>query len=199
MNQKSGARAPFQSVIAAIESSGIVAPEFAARALEELRDGVITGEGPTSSGRIHFSRSLDGQDADYVAQILNAPGKGSDAAVTRAEADALLQIDAAASERLDDGRFDDLLVKAIAHHALASAGRSVPPRHVALSPDTPLHVWAPQAAAADVDAEVRQWITDHVRTRRRSSKALMTIAVFLIGSGAISAISTVSTIADLFA
>jgi hypothetical protein len=35
-----------------------------------------------------------------------------------------------------------------------------------------------------------------MRKRRRSSKAMTTIAVFLIGSGAISAMSTVSTLAD---
>jgi hypothetical protein len=164
---------PFQSVIDAIASSGIVAPDLAVRALGELRDGVITGEGPTARGRIHFSRSLDG------------------------EAEMLLQIDAAASERLDGGRFDDLLVKAVAHHALSSAGKPVPPRPVALSSATPLESWASQAAAADVDAEVRQWIADHIRQRRRSSKALMTIAVFFIGSGALSAMSTVSTLVDL--
>jgi len=187
----------FPFVIAAIRSSGIIAPELAARALEELRDGIITGEGPSAQGRVHFSRSLDVIDADYCAQILIAPAEGSDAPVTRAEADMLLQIDAAASERFDNGRFDDLFVKAIAHHALASAGRKVPPRPVALSPDTPLQSWATRAAAADVDAEVRQWIADHIRRRRHSSKALMTIAIFLIGSGAISAISSVSTLADL--
>jgi hypothetical protein len=198
VNQQNG-RSPFQSVIEAIASSGIVAPEFAARALEELRDGVITGEGPTAQGRIHFSRSLDAIDADYCAQILNAPAQSGDAPITRAEADILLEIDAAASERLDDGRFDDLLVKAITHHALASAGRPVPPRHVALSPDTPVEVWATQAAAADVDAEIRQWLAGHLRTQRRTSKALMTVAIFLIGSGALSAMSTVSTLVDFLA
>jgi hypothetical protein len=188
---------PFQSVIDAIASSGIVAPDLAVRALGELRDGVITGEGPTARGRIHFSRSLDAQDAAYCAQILDAPAQACDLAVTRGEAEMLLQIDAAASERLDGGRFDDLLIKAVAHHALSSAGKPVPPRSVALSSATPLESWASQAAAADVDAEVRQWIADHIRQRRRSSKALMTIAVFFIGSGALSAMSTVSTLVDL--
>jgi hypothetical protein len=186
----------FEFVISAIRSSGIVAPEIAARALEELRDGVITGEGPSARGRIHFSRSLDAIDADYCAQILLAPSDSTDAPVTRAEADVLLQIDQAASERLDGGRFDDLLVKAIAHHALASAGRNVPPRPVALAPDTPLESWATEAARAGIDQDVRQWIAGHLRRRRRSSKALTTIAAFLIGSGAISAVSTVSTLAD---
>jgi hypothetical protein len=32
-----------------------------------VRDGVITGEGPTTRGRIHFSRALDAQDAAWCA------------------------------------------------------------------------------------------------------------------------------------
>ena len=35
----------------------------AAHALTIVRDGVITGEGPTTRGRIHFSRELDADDA----------------------------------------------------------------------------------------------------------------------------------------
>ncbi|MHC2389465.1 hypothetical protein ACVMFA_010078 [Bradyrhizobium liaoningense] len=33
--------------------------DTAAHALSIVRDGVITGEGPTTKGRVHFSRSLD--------------------------------------------------------------------------------------------------------------------------------------------
>lgn len=189
----------FQSVIAAIRNSAIVAPELAARALAELRDGVITGEGPTAAGRVHFSRTLDAQDADYCVQILHAPSRGAETAVTRAEADALLDIDAAASERLDGGRFDDLFVKAIAHHALSAAGVRVPPRAVALSAATPLESWATPEAARDVDTEIRDWLASHVRRRRRSSKALMTIAAFLIGTAAISAMQSLSALVDFIA
>ena len=44
----------------------------AAHALTIVRDGVITGEGPTTKGRIHFSRSLDADDAAWCARILTA-------------------------------------------------------------------------------------------------------------------------------
>ena len=39
--------------------------DTAARALTIVRDGVITGEGPTTKGRVHFSRSLDADDAAW--------------------------------------------------------------------------------------------------------------------------------------
>ena len=130
--------------------------------MRRVRDGVITGEGPTTKGRIHFSRTLDAQDAALCERILIAAGGEGDA-VTRAEAEVLIEIDAAAAERVDHGRFDDLFVKAMAHHVLASAGRPVPPREVALAPQTPLSDWAPHKRG-DIDAEVLEWIASHARS-----------------------------------
>ena len=46
--------------------------DVAIYALGIVRDGVITGEGPTTRGRIHFSRALDVQDAAWCARILTA-------------------------------------------------------------------------------------------------------------------------------
>ena len=107
----------------------------AAHALTIVRDGVITGEGPTTKGRIHFSRALDADDAAWCARILTATAVEHQP-VSRAEAAALFEISDAAAERSDDGRFDDLLAKAVAHHAASASGLPVPPRTVALSPDT---------------------------------------------------------------
>ena len=121
----------------------------AAHALTIVRDGVITGEGPTTKGRIHFSRSLDADDAAWCARILTATAVEHQP-VSRAEAEALFEINEAAAERSDDGRFDDLLAKAVAHHAASASGLPVPPRTVALSPDTDIESWAP-AQAANVD------------------------------------------------
>ena len=166
------AHAAFLAVQSAIRASQIVTAELAAAALADIRTGVITGEGPSAAGRIHFSRSLDKQDAAFCAQVLTAP---RDAAVTRAEAQKLLEIDAAASERSDGGRFDDLLTKAIAHHALAAAGKPVPPRPVALAAETPLESWA--GSRADADAEVLRWISSEMRGRKRASRGLMSIAI----------------------
>ena len=46
--------------------------DTAAHALTIVRDGVITGEGPTTKGRVHFSRALDADDAAWCVRILTA-------------------------------------------------------------------------------------------------------------------------------
>ena len=58
--------------IAAPEPSKISCRDTAAQALAVVRDGVITGEGPTTKGRVHFSRALDAFDAAWCARILTA-------------------------------------------------------------------------------------------------------------------------------
>ena len=130
-----------------------------------MRDGVITGEGPTTKGRIHFSRALDADDAAWCARILTATAVEHQP-VSRAEAEALFEISDAAAERSDDGRFDDLLAKAVAHHAASASGLPVPPRTVALSPDTAIESWAP-AQAANIDTQVLEWIASQMRGKRR--------------------------------
>ncbi len=107
--------------------------ETAASALAIVRDGVITGEGPTTAGRVHFSRVLDADDVAWCARILTAAAL-NDTPVSRAEAEALFEIDAAATERKDDGRFEDLLAKAVAHHTAAASGLPVPERSCCASP-----------------------------------------------------------------
>jgi hypothetical protein len=168
------------ALIATIESSPIATGTDAAAALAIVRDGVITGEGPTTRGRIHFSRSLDAHDADWCARILTARAINQ-VAVSREEAQALFQIDDAAAERSDNGKFDDLLAKAVLHHAASVSGLPVPPRSVALSPDTAIENWAP-SRSTDVNVEVLEWIAGQMRGRRRTNRTLMTIVAALLGA-----------------
>src|ERR1700690_1623887 len=123
--------------IGAIETPKISCRNTAAQALTMVRDGVITGEGPTSRGRVHFSRALDADDAAWCARILTATAVEHQP-ISRAEAEALFEINDAAAERSDDGRFDDLLAKAVVHHAASASGLPVPSRAIALSPTPPL-------------------------------------------------------------
>src|SRR5436190_23557365 len=91
------------------ELSGALSPSCrtsAAQALTIVRDGVITGEGPTTKGRVHFSRELDADDAAWCARILTATAV-EDQPVRRAEAEALFEISHAPAERPHGGRFDD--------------------------------------------------------------------------------------------
>jgi hypothetical protein len=157
--------------------------ETAAHALTIVRDGVITGEGPTTKGRVHFSRALDADDAAWCARILTASAVEHEP-VSRAEAEALFAIDNAATERSDEGRFDDLLAKAIAHHAASESGLPVPPRAVALSPDTDIESWAPMHAKG-VDAEILEWIAGQMRGKHRANRRLMAMVATLVGVAAL--------------
>jgi hypothetical protein len=165
---------------ASLEPSGISCRDTAALALTIVRDGVITGEGPTTKGRVHFSRALDADDAAWCERILTATAVEHQP-VSRAEAEALFEIDEAAAERSDNGRFDDLLAKAVVHHAASVSGLPVPPRTVALSPETSIESWAP-AEAANVDGEVLDWIENQMRGSRRRNRKLMTLVATIVGA-----------------
>ena len=164
----------------AIEPSQIADRATAAQALAIVRDGVITGEGPTTKGRIHFSRALDAKDADLCARILTAKAVANQP-VSRAEAETLFQINEAAAERSDDGQFDDLFAKAIVHHAASASGLPVPSRAVALSPDTAIDSWAPTQAIG-VNIEVLEWIASQMRGKHRSNRMLMALVATLVGA-----------------
>ena len=159
---------------AIVESSGLLQPsccEVAAQALTVVRDGVITGEGPTTRGRMHFSRSLDADDVAWCVRVLTAAAV-NDQPVSRAEAEALFAINAAATERTDGGRFEDLLAKAVAHYAAGASSLPVPPRMVALSPDTEIESWAP-GFASKVNSEMLRWIADQMRGKRQGNSRLI--------------------------
>jgi hypothetical protein len=169
--------------IGALETSKISCRNTAALALTVVRDGVITGEGPTTRGRIHFSRALDADDAAWCARILTASAVEHQP-VSRAEAEALFEINDAAAERSDEGRFDDLLAKAVVHHAASVSGLPVPPRTVALSPETAIESWAPKRAVG-VDSEVLEWIASQMRGNRRINRTLMAMVASLVGAAAL--------------
>jgi hypothetical protein len=169
--------------VGALEPSNISCRDSAALALTVVRDGVITGEGPTARGRVHFSRSLDADDAAWCARILTAAAV-ADQPVSRAEAHALFQINDAAAERSDEGRFDDLLAKAVVHHAASASGLAVPPRTVALSPDTAIESWAPPQVDG-VNTEVLEWIATQMRGKRRSNGTLMRLVATIVGAAAL--------------
>ena len=169
--------------IAVLEPSKISCRNTAALALTVVRDGVITGEGPTTRGRVHFSRALDADDAAWCARILTATAVEHQP-VSRAEAEALFEINDAATERSDNGRFDDLLAKAVVHHAASVSGLPVPSRTVALSPETAIESWAP-ARAAGVDTDVLEWIASQMRGKHRSNRTLMSLVATLVGVAAL--------------
>ena len=171
-------------LIDAIEMSMSDDREVAVYALGIVRDGVITGEGPTTRGRIHFSRALDAQDAACCARILTTMAI-ADEPVSRAETEAMFEINAAAAERSDDGQFDDLLAKAIVHHAASASGLPVPSRTIALAPETAIESWAPTRAAG-LDSEVLEWITSQMRGKLRGNRTVTNLIAAVIGATTLS-------------
>jgi hypothetical protein len=169
--------------IPALEPSRISCRDTAAQALTVVRDGVITGEGPTTRGRVHFSRALDAFDAAWCARILTATAV-DDQPVSRAEAEALFEINDAGAERSDEGRFDDLLAKAVVHHAASASGLPVPPRTVALSPETAIESWGPTRAAG-VNTDVLEWIASQMRGKQRTNRTLMALVATIVGAAAV--------------
>jgi hypothetical protein len=188
--------ANIQRILGAIAGTTDLNPARAVSALVQVHHGVLTGEGPTAAGRIHFSRTLDLIDAELCAAILVAAGSAG-APVTRAEAEVLFAIDQAATERDDAGRFDDVLAKAVAHRVLSTAGCPVPPREVALAPETPLDAWALPANFEAIDRKVLDWLTSHVRGKKFAGTALHTLAALLIGAGASPVALSLANIFDL--
>jgi hypothetical protein len=163
-----------------LEPSEITNRLAVVQALAIVRDGVITGEGLTARGRIHFSRVLDSTDTSWCARLLTAAAVDNQP-VSREEAEALFEINDAATERSDGGRFDDLFAKAIVHHAASASGLPVPARSIALAPDTAIESWAPTRAVG-VNIEVLEWIATQMRGKRRSNRQLMALVASLIGA-----------------
>lgn len=187
--------APLSDLIRTIETGTIANRDVSANALAFVRDGVITGEGPTTSGRVHFSRALDADDAAWCARILNATANTNEP-VSRAEAEALFEINKAATERSDNGRFDDLFAKAIVHHAAAASGLPVPPRSIALSPATSIESWAPTTAVG-VNTEVLEWIASQMRGTRGNNRAAALLIATLIGAATLPLAHTLPNFLDL--
>ncbi len=187
--------APLSELIRKIETSSVADRDVSAYALAFVRDGVITGEGPTTAGRVHFSRALDADDAAWCVRILNAAANTNEP-VSRAEAETLFEINKAATERSDDGRFDDLFTKAIVHHAAAASGLPVPPRSIALSPETSIESWAPTTAVG-VNTEVLEWIAGQMRGTRRNNRALAVLVASLIGAATLPLAHTLPNFLDL--
>jgi hypothetical protein len=162
-----------------------------AAALRRVCGGVITGDGPTVAGRVHFSRSIDDYDTALCALILLLAGRAGDP-VSRAEADAIFDIGAAVDDRLDRSRFDDLLAKAVVHHVLAASGCHVPSRDIALAPVTEMSRWA---IPAKINTEVNYWLEKRLRemSRRHGAAAARAIAK-AVGAEAPTEVS----VADIF-
>ncbi|HXW29712.1 MAG TPA: response regulator [Xanthobacteraceae bacterium] len=184
-------------VLAKAASLRNLPPVLAAQTLAELWRGLVTGEGPYVRGRVHFSRTLDTEDAILCEHLLIAAEGEVGTPVSQEEADILIEIYETGLERRDGGRFDDLFVKAIAHHVVATRGGPVPSRSVALARETPLRSWVSLADLETVAERIAAWATGRRSARRTMPLVFQTTRD--MGGRAGSPVASVAHIVDLAA
>lgn len=94
-------------------------------ALDQVRLAVVHGNGPLRAGPMPVAPgTITPEDAGIAQRILGAFGREAGLPLTRAEADALFDIDCC-SEREPAAEWTRLLVSALAHGLLAGGGRGV--------------------------------------------------------------------------
>jgi len=108
-------------------------PESLVRfALEQVKAAVVSGEGPLRNGLDLKPGEITEGEIELLRRILYAFGGDGNIAITRAEAEVMLEINDAVSEGPINPAFTDLFVKAIANAVMAGSGYAVPSREEAL-------------------------------------------------------------------
>jgi hypothetical protein len=105
-------------------------------ALDQVKGAIVSGAGPLRTGKKIGPNIVTEGDVDLLRRILFGAGSDGSIGVTKAEADALFEIDAATAGRDNHPAWTDLFIKAIANCVMAASGYAPPPREVALARDT---------------------------------------------------------------
>lgn len=102
--------------------------------------------------------AIDESEVELVRRILFAFGGDGHAAVTRAEAEALVEINDTTDENLNHPAWNDLFVKAIANFVLCASGYAPPPREEALRRETLF-----ETASVDIGGFFNRMVSGGVR------------------------------------
>jgi hypothetical protein len=128
-------RIEFDLLLTILERSRWAPVSLAIFALAQVRHAVVNAVGPLRSGARFVPRGqLTAADTEVVRRILISVGSEAQLPLTRAEANALLDIDAC----IDGDRltvWTDLLLRATAHGMMGSLGEGVAPRALAFAED----------------------------------------------------------------
>jgi hypothetical protein len=104
-------------------------------ALEQVRRAVTHGDGPLRTGHEPVAGTIREPEVELARRILYAFGGDGSVAVTRAEAEVLVDINDAIADPAVSPAWADLFVKAITNVVMAASGRAVPTREEALRRD----------------------------------------------------------------
>lgn len=132
-------RVELDLLLTILERSRWAPVSLAIFALDQVRYAVLNAVGPLRSGNLFVPRGeLTEADTDVVRRILCSVGRDAGLAITRAEANALFDIDhCIEAER--PAAWNDLLLRATAHGMLGSLGQGTAMRADALAAGAPDH------------------------------------------------------------
>lgn len=105
-------------------------------ALDQVRLAILDGSGPLRAGKPFEPGAVADGDVILMRRILLSFGGEGNEGITRMEAEILLSIDIMTQSAVNCPGWRDLFVGALACAAMAASGYRVPPREVALAPDT---------------------------------------------------------------
>ena len=100
--------------------------------LQEVKRGVLEGEGPVGRGRDLKPGIVGEAEVDLLRKVLYAFGGDGNVAISRAEAEVLFDLNDATSEADNHPAWSDLFVKAVANFLMATSDYMVPTRQEAL-------------------------------------------------------------------
>lgn len=122
-------------LVAVLEQAKTTPESLAAFALQQVKEAVISGEGPLRSGKSLKPGMVDEADVELLRRILYAYAGGGNIAVTAAEADVLFEINDATASAAQHPAWNDLFAKAIANHLMFATNHAPVSREEALRRD----------------------------------------------------------------
>ncbi len=111
-------------------------PSLARFALEQVKEAVLKGDGPLRAGQTLEPGAVSAAEVELLRRILFAFGGDGNIAITRSEADVLIDINKAITSSQSAPEFSNLFVKAVANAVLHGIGLAVPSREEALRAET---------------------------------------------------------------
>ncbi|MEZ5856866.1 MAG: hypothetical protein R3D67_19790 [Hyphomicrobiaceae bacterium] len=117
-----------------LEAARWTPPSLAAFALDQVRRAIQTGRGPLRAAAPAPAGTITDHDVYLVARLISAFGGEGNIAITKAEADSLLDIHRAIAPGHATPAWQDLLVRAVGNAVLAAIGHGVPPRREIAAP-----------------------------------------------------------------
>ena len=130
-----GSKTEFDLLLNVLDTARWVPQSLVRFALEQVKDAIISGEGPLRLGKVRGTVSVAEANVDRLRRILNSFGGDAHLAITQAEAEVLFEVDAATAAADNHPSWSDLFVKAIASCVMGASGYAAPPRPVALARD----------------------------------------------------------------